>query len=79
MFQGALENGFADSFEAPSSLTQLFVIDWMVLSQKLWEVFESVLLYQGLQLVLGGQGVEGFEGNIDCGIDFHGKYFIDHH
>lgn len=79
MFQSTLQHLFFKGFKASSGLSQLFVIDWMIISKKLGEVFELIFFSQKLQLLLCRKWIEEFVWNINVCIDFHGKYFIEHH
>ena len=79
MFESTLQDLFFESFKTSCGLSQLFLINGMIISKKLGKVFEAAFLGDGLQFLLSRQGVEGFERNIDVSVDFHGKYFIGHH
>ncbi len=79
MFQSTIQYLFSQGFQAFSSLSQLFIIDGMIISKKLNQVLQLVLLGQHFQLLLSGQRLKGFDRNIDLWVDFHGKYFIEHH
>ena len=79
MFESTLQDLFFEIFKTSCGLSQLFVINRMIISKKLSEVFKAAFLGDGLQFLLSRQGVEGFERNIDVSVDFHGKYFIGHH
>ena len=79
MFDGTIEDLFCESFEAFCGLSQLSVIDGMIISKEFYEPLQLVFLGQQFQFLLSRQWMEGFEGSIDVSVDFHGKYFIEHH
>lgn len=79
MFDCAFENLFFEGFEASCSLSQLFVIDGMIISQELCEIFQPAFFWHTLQFFLSRQRVEGFEGRKQTRVDLHGEYFIEHH
>ncbi len=77
MFDCAFENLFFEGFEAPRSLSQLFVIDGMIISEELCEVFQPVFFGQALQFLLSRQRVEGFQGRKQTGVDLHGNILLN--